>query len=129
MSRFLLFLSLLIAAVPAVAQSPAPSAGARPLFVILYRPGPAWMAGRPMREQNLRPHGAYYAGLLRDGRVFAGGGFDGDGGMAIIRAADAAEARAILAADPAITSGVFVAELRQWIPRFVSPGPLVETAR
>jgi uncharacterized protein YciI len=129
MARFLLFLSLLIAAVPAAAQSPAPPPGPRQLFVILYRPGPAWIAGRPMREQDLRPHGAYYAGLLRDGRVFAGGGFEGDGGMAIIRAADAAEARAILDADPAITSGVFVAELRQWRPRFFSEAPLVETAR
>jgi hypothetical protein len=44
--------------------------------------------------------------------------------MAIVMCADADEARAILAADPAITSGIFVAELKQWTPRFRTDEPL-----
>lgn len=125
MKALLLFL-LLLGAAPAAAQAPA-QAPPRQLFVIDYSPGPAWRSGRPMREQDLRAHGAYYAQLLRDGRAFAGGGYVGeDGGLAIIRAADMAEAQAILAADPAIVSGVFVARLRQWAPRFHGDGPLVE---
>jgi hypothetical protein len=35
----------------------------------------------------------------------------------------------MLAADPAIENGVFVAELRQWLPRFHSDAPLVERPR
>ncbi len=83
-----------------------------------------------MRQRNLREHGAYHAVLVRDGRSVAGGGYVGeDGGMAIVRAADVAEAQAMLAADPAIRDGVFVAELRQWQPRFHSTLPLVERPR
>ena len=119
---------LLPAAAPAQpAAAPDPAAAARPveLFVVIYRPGPAWQAGRPMAEQGLRPHGLYYRELLEAGRVQAGGGFVGsDGGLAILRAADLAEAQAMVDADPAVTSGIFAAELQHWRPRFRSPDPL-----
>lgn len=117
---------------PLAAQQPETTAATpeRQLFLFLFRPGPAWQHGVPMRQQNLREHGAYHAGLVRDGRSVAGGGYVGeDGGMAIVRAADIAEAQAMLAADPAIRNGVFVAELRQWQPRFHSTLPLVERPR
>jgi uncharacterized protein YciI len=118
---------------PTGAQAPAPAAPAAApsqLFLFLYRPGPAWVTGRPMSEQNMRPHGLYMNQLFREGRLFAGGGYVGeDGGMAVVRAADADEARAMLAADPAIASGLFVADLRQWRPRFHNDRPLVEPAR
>ena len=123
----------LLAAPAAATQAPAPAVETQParqLFVVHYRPGTAWVAGRPMHEQNLRPHGLYYRDLLRQGRVVAGGGFVGeDGGLAILRAADRAEAEAMLAADPAIRDGIFAAELRQWAPRFGGVGPLVEPSR
>lgn len=125
---------LLATATVAGAQTPpappaAVAAAPRPLFLFLYRPGPAWVAGRPMIEQDLRPHGAYMRRLFDEGRLFAGGGFVGeDGGMAVVRADDLAGAQALLAADPAITSGVFTAEIRQWRPRFHGAGPLVEPA-
>jgi uncharacterized protein YciI len=129
MARLVLVLSLLLAAAwpsSAVAQTaPAP----RALFLFLFRPGPAWQAGVPMRRQNLRAHAEYHARLLREGRSFAGGGYVGvDGGLAIVRAADRAEAEAMLAADPAILNGVFVAELRQWAPRFHNDAPLLPPA-
>jgi uncharacterized protein len=109
---------LALAATPACAQSPeAP----QHLFLFQYSPGPAWRAGVPMRQQGLGSHGAYMQRLQDEGRLFAGGGYVGeDGGMAIVSAASLEEARAMLAADPAITSGIFVAELRQWLPRFRS---------
>jgi uncharacterized protein len=95
------------------------------LFLFQYAPGPAWRAGVPMHQQGLAPHAAYMQRLQDEGRLFAGGGYVGaDGGMAIVSAASAEEARAMLAADPAITSGVFVAELRQWRPRFRIEAPL-----
>lgn len=95
------------------------------IFLFLYRPGPAWRLGVPMREQGLAPHGAYMQRLRDEGRLFAGGGFvETDGGMAMALAADMAEAEAMLAADPAIVSGIFVADLRHWRPRFRGEMPL-----
>lgn len=128
MRRLLLSLVLFVSAMPVVAQPAAEPA--RELFLFLFRPGPAWVAGRPMQQQDLRAHGAYHAALVREGRAAAGGGYVGmEGGMAIVRAANLAEAEALLAADPAIVNGVFAAEIRQWRPRFHSDRPLVESAR
>jgi uncharacterized protein YciI len=109
---------------PAPAQpSPAAKTAGPELFLFLYRPGPSWRKGAPMKDQGLQPHGAYMKRLLDDGRLYAGGGFvDVDGGMAIMRAKDMDEARALLAADPAITAGIFQAEIRQWRPRFRADG-------
>jgi uncharacterized protein YciI len=107
---------------PALAQQRAeattPSAPSE-LFVFIYRPGPAWRQGAPFGEQGLGPHGAYMKQLFDAGRLFAGGGFaDQDGGLAIVTAPSMEEARAILAADPAVTSGIFVGEVEHWRPRF-----------
>src|SRR5688572_9952716 len=112
-------------AAPAAASNPPPLEKGLPIFAFLYRAGPAWQAGKPMREQGLGPHGKYIKSLLESGRLFAGGGFsDVEGGLALVRAADLEEARGILAADPAITSGIFVADIHRWHPRFVTPEPL-----
>ena len=127
-------MALLIAAFPApslaaqtASQATQAPSTARKLFVFVYRPGPNWAHGLPMAKQNLRPHGVYFADLLRTGRVFAGGGFVGrDGGMAIVRAADLDEARAMLEADPAISGGIFAADLHEWSPRFHTRDALVE---
>ncbi len=124
--RALLAAPILAAAAPAcaAAQTDAPAA-ARQLFLFQYAPGPAWRAGAPMREQGLGPHAAYMAQLQSEGRLFAAGGYaSDDGGMAIVMAADEPEARAMLAADPAIVSGIFVAELHHWQPRFRVDTPL-----
>ncbi|MGD9980638.1 MAG: YciI family protein [Hyphomonadaceae bacterium] len=101
---------------------------AQQLFLFQYSRGPAWRDGVPMRQQGLGPHGAYMQQLQSEGRLYAGGGYaSDDGGMAIITAANIEEARAILAADPAIVSGIFVAELREWRPRFRSDAPLPQS--
>lgn len=98
----------------------------QPLFTVIYRPGPAWKPGLPMAQQDLRAHGGYIARLAAEGRVVAGGGWVGeDGGMALLRCADAEEAARLLAADPAVTTGVFAAELRRWSPRFGIDADLV----
>jgi uncharacterized protein len=107
--------ALVLVAPAATAQPAAPSAQPVPLFLFMYRPGPAWEAGKPMQQQKLGPHGAYMRKLTAEGRVVAGGPWlDVDGGMGIVRAASLDEAKAVLAADPAITSGVFTAEIRTW---------------
>jgi uncharacterized protein YciI len=69
-----------------------------------------------MRQQDLRDHAAISrAAARRRPELRAAAAMSAmDGGLAIVRAATCAEARAMLAADPAIVNGVFVAELRQW---------------
>lgn len=130
----MLFLSLALVAITACAtaaqttQTPAQVAPApqTQLFLFVYSPGPAWRAGVPMAQQDMRPHGGYMRQLLEQGTLVAGGGFtDRDGGMAIVRAADMEAARALLAADPAIASGVFVADCMAWRPRFGGTTPLI----
>lgn len=123
-----LALSVAVVLTPACAtaqQSQTEAAATQQLFLFQYSRGPAWREGVPMREQGLAGHAAYMRQLQDEGRLFAGGGYvSDDGGMAIVICANIDEARAILAADPAITSGIFVAELRHWRPRFRTDEPL-----
>jgi uncharacterized protein len=104
----------------AILMSPlaAASQTASPFYLFIYRPGPAWKPGVPMARQDMRPHGAYIAKLDSQGRILAAGGFPDEGGMAIIRAASVEEAQRLLAADPAVASGLFLADLKAWKPRF-----------
>lgn len=86
------------------------------LFVIQYTPGPTWDPEKPVFEQNLRAHGGYMKQLYDAGQLTHGGPFtDNSGGLSIIRADDLEAAQAILAADPAIIDGVFVATLHPWL--------------
>lgn len=122
--RLFLGAALALGFTAACASAQTPSA-ATELFLFQYSPGPAWREGVPMRQQGLGPHAAYMQRLQNEGRLFAGGGYaSDDGGMAIVTAANEEEARAILAADPAISSGIFVAELRHWRVRFRNEEPL-----
>lgn len=97
-------------------QSPAPAKPAqKPVYLVVYRPGPAFIAGRPLKAQPLRPHFNYMLELYQKGVLRSGGGFaDDSGGAAMFEASDDAEAAAVIAADPAVTSGVFAYELRRW---------------
>ena len=105
-----------LAAMPTNAQ-PAAAGASQPLFVIIYRAGPAWKPGLPAMQQPLAHHGVYVRKLAKDGTLIAGGPFAGvDGGLALLRAPDAAAAQAILAADPAVTEGVMIGEVRAWTP-------------
>ena len=119
------FAALALGASPALAQEQGAAAQRETLFLFIYRPGPAWREGLPMRQQGLGPHAAYMQRLLDEGRLFAAGGFaDDDGGMAIVRGGDMAEAQALIGADPAVISGVFVGAVEEWRPRFRVDGPL-----
>jgi uncharacterized protein len=127
-AAFGLFVAAVTSGVTAAEEPTTPatrsSEGAN-LFVFIYRPGPAWRAGVPMKQQGLGPHGAYMQSLLDGGHLFAAGGFsDDDGGMAIITAADLDEARKLLSADPAVSSGIFVGDVEAWRPRFRAGGAL-----
>jgi uncharacterized protein YciI len=115
-------IALLTGATVLMAPLAAAAQAASPYYVFIYRPGPAWKPGVPMARQDMRPHGAYIAKLDSEGRVVAAGGFPDNGGMAIVRAATLDEARGLLAADPAVVSGLFLADLQPWRPRFGDAG-------
>ena len=123
-----LTLTLMAAAPSGAATNPPdvkPAASGLPLYLFLYRPGPAWKADRPMTEQGLGPHFRYLKGLLEQGRLFGAGPLlDNDGGLAIVRAANLEDARAMLAADPAIASRIFEADVHVWDPRLGGADPL-----
>jgi len=84
-------------------------------YAFIYAPGPQWLAGPPVTEQNLGAHRAYMAELYARGRVL-GGPFldDAGGGLALLLAKGRDEATALLAADPAIREGVFIGVVRRW---------------
>lgn len=87
----------------------------KPAFLALYRPGPNWVAGKPIREQPPREHGKYLLDLYARGVMKFAGPFDDNTGAAVVvEATDEAEAKALIAADPAVKNGVFAAEIHPW---------------
>jgi hypothetical protein len=86
------------------------------LYVLLSTPRVAAEKLTPL----LAAHLDYMVGLEKRGVVFASGPLsDGDGppsghGLTVLRAASAAEARAIAEADPFFVNGLRSFELKQW---------------
>lgn len=86
-------------------------------FLVLYHPGPAWAPGKHIREQPPKEHGKYLIELYRRGIMRFAGPFDDDTGAAIVlEAADAAEAEAVIATDPAVKAKIFTHEIHPWAP-------------
>jgi uncharacterized protein YciI len=84
-------------------------------YLVVYRPGPAFITGKPLTEQPLKEHGRYMLSLYKQGKLrFAGGFSDNAGGAAAFEAESEEEARAIVTADPAVTSQVFLTDLHPW---------------
>ncbi len=85
-------------------------------FLIIHRPGPAWVEGKGFHEQRLMEHGQYINSLYKNGKLVEGGPFlDHTGGMALINVDDREQAEKIVEQDPAIITGVFTAELHPWM--------------
>lgn len=84
-------------------------------FIVILRPGAAWLAGKPITEQPLQEHGQYVLQLHLAGKLrFAGPFADDSGGAAVFEAADEAEARRIVDNDPAVINQIFVYDLHPW---------------
>lgn len=88
------------------------------VYVIVYRPGPSFEAGVPIMQQPLLPpHSVYMRHLVATGVTLAAGPmFTPDGGLVLIRAENLEQAQAYMAADPAVTSGMFVGQVSLWRP-------------
>jgi uncharacterized protein YciI len=113
------FLSGVLVAMVASMWSPAREAHGGPAtkstFLVLYRPGPHWAAGKPIRAQPPKEHGKYLLDLYARGAMKMAGPFDDNTGAAVVvEAADEAEAKALVAGDPAVKNGVFAYELHPW---------------
>jgi len=84
-------------------------------FLVIYRPGPAWLTGKSISEQPLKEHGKYMLGLYVKGSMkFAGPLTDNAGGAVVLEVADESQAKAIVAEDPAVKSGLFIYEMHPW---------------
>lgn len=117
------FILAICLAAPALAAEPAQGSS---LYVILYRQGPAWKTGVPMRLQDaIVPHFRFMKQHFQDGTILeAGPTLDAPGGMVILKAASLEAATAIMQADPSVTSKMFVGEIHSWSPTFHSPDPI-----
>ncbi|HEY4272054.1 MAG TPA: YciI family protein [Candidatus Udaeobacter sp.] len=84
-------------------------------YLVIYRPGPAWLTGKSVMEQPLKEHGKYMLSLYIKGSMrLAGPLTDNAGGAVLLEVSDEAEAKAIVANDPAVKSGIFVYEMHPW---------------
>lgn len=128
----IVFAGALLAGAPSRAQGRSEAEGGEALFIISFSTGPGWREGVPMsRQPGMRAHGEYMARLFAERRLYAGGPFMrddgaemGEGGLMIVRASSRAEVEQILAADPAIIGGLFIAQVSRWRPRFRADAPL-----
>jgi len=88
-------------------------------YLVVHRPGPAWVAGKsPFEQPGIGEHIAHYRQWQQQGKLVLGGPFmDGAaGGMMIPEAGlSEAEVREFAAADPAVKSGLLLVELRPWL--------------
>ena len=95
-----------------------------PLFAIIYRAGPRWKPGVPMEAQGLQGHFYYLSDLVKSGKVALAGPLGPDGGLVLLRATDQTAAERMMAADPAVTGGLFLGEVRGFLPRLASERPI-----
>ncbi|HZS44624.1 MAG TPA: YciI family protein [Blastocatellia bacterium] len=84
-------------------------------FIVIYKPGSAWLSGKSLSEQPLKEHFQYILNLYKTGVLrFAGPFEDNSGGAAVIEATGESEAKDIANHDPAVINHVFVYDLHPW---------------
>jgi uncharacterized protein len=109
------FLALFWLVQAAPATDEAPRGTVKTTFLVLYRPGPAWLPGKPVAEQPTKEHGRYLLSLFAKGTLKSAGPFMDDGGGAAIFEAESETAlRALVAEDPGVKSGLFQPEIHPW---------------
>jgi uncharacterized protein YciI len=119
-ASIILFLVLNLAPMNCRAQSPTQTvnpqqATTKATYLVVYRPGPAWLTGKSVMEQPLKEHGKYMLSLYIKGSMrLAGPLTDNTGGAVLLEVSDEAEAKAIVVNDPAVKSGIFVYEMHPW---------------
>jgi uncharacterized protein YciI len=109
-------LALIYSSTESLAEAVNPQeTAAKATYLVLYRPGPAWLTGKSVMEQPLKEHGKYMLSLYIKGSMkLAGPLTDNAGGAVVLEVLGEAEAKAIVANDPAVKSGIFVYEMHPW---------------
>ena len=80
-------------------------------YVVLLKPGPKWVAGKPAGEQALGNHGRYLQEQMTKGALQLAGPFlDDSGGLILYNARAEAEARSIAEHDPGVVDGILAVE-------------------
>jgi uncharacterized protein YciI len=116
-NRFLLALNcaLMCYSSPSIAANELQQDDTKTTYLVIYRPGPGWLAGKSVLEQPLKEHGKYMLSLYMKGSMkLAGPLTDNAGGAVLLAVADESEAKALVTDDPAVKSGVFVYEMHPW---------------
>ncbi len=84
-------------------------------YIVYYRPGPKWVAGKPSKDQSLKSHFDYLLALHERGKLIMGGPFaDEPGGLVIFTGDQISEVEDMVADDPAVTGGILVASVKKW---------------
>lgn len=97
------------------AQISTPAAPAKQTYLVVYKPGPKWLPGKPVAEQPLKEHFKYMVSLYTSGTMRFAGPFSKDAGGAVLFEAVAdADALKIVQNDPAVIGQIFVFELNRW---------------
>jgi len=93
------------------------------VYVITFRPGPAWVAGVPIAQQALANHNTYWTFQTHgQGKAIAEGLYsDVDGAMALVVAGSLSEARTMAGADPAVRTHLLLADVHAWTPLIRGP--------
>lgn len=113
LAAFLLCMALVTSSWAAEEATPE----AHATFLVIYRPGPSWPAGVPVKELPLREHGRFLLGLYAEGVMKQAGPFtDNSGGAVVLTAPDLEHAMDVVKSDPAVEAGLFLYEVRPWAP-------------
>jgi uncharacterized protein YciI len=93
----------------------APKMEGQSYFILRYRPGARWIAGKSLTEQDIGAHLGYITEKTKAGMVVAGGPRRaGDEGIYLVRLANAEQAEGFVAADPGVAAGIFKPEIIAW---------------
>lgn len=85
----------------------------RRFFVLMFTPGENWEHDKPMSQQKLEDHRAYYQKLLENKIVVIGGGFmEENGGLSILKARDKIQIDSLVKNDPAVLNGIFKIQVK-----------------
>lgn len=86
-------------------------------FMLLWSHGPAWVAGKTVREQPYwTEHAAFIDPLFDNGMIVLGGPFtDNSGSLLILEAESEHEVTDLFANDPFVVHEIFaLGSLKQW---------------
>lgn len=83
-------------------------------FIIIYTQGPNWREGVILHNQPSIPEHAVYGQQNQSLIMLAGPFADGSGGAVVIDVESEKEAKEMAENDPAVLSGVFNFQIKEW---------------